>query len=114
MESFDRLALKPRVRVALFEIRQRLLGKLGIEEIQLFGSVARGDAGEESDIDLLVITEERLERKIRHEITGIIFEINLEYDTNFSTLVVDRESWDNGPFSVLPIHDEILREGILL
>lgn len=33
---------------------QRTLGKLGAHNIRLFGSVARGDDGPESDIDLLV------------------------------------------------------------
>jgi predicted nucleotidyltransferase/DNA-binding XRE family transcriptional regulator len=33
---------------------QRTLGKLGARNVRLFGSVARGDDGPESDIDLLV------------------------------------------------------------
>lgn len=48
----------------------------------------------------------------RHEITNEVFEVNLQYDTNFSTLVVDRRSWETGIVSVLPIHDEILRDGV--
>ena len=49
---------------------------------------------------------------VRHQITDIVFEINLKFGTNFSTLVVDRESWDSGLYSVLPLRDEIVREGV--
>jgi hypothetical protein len=54
--------------------------------------MARGEADEESDSDLLV-TLTKLTRFERHEITDSVFEINLKYDTNFSTLVIDNESW---------------------
>lgn len=33
---------------------QRTLGRLGARNIRLFGSVARGDDGPDSDVDLLV------------------------------------------------------------
>ncbi|MDP9026587.1 MAG: helix-turn-helix domain-containing protein [Actinomycetota bacterium] len=39
---------------------QRALGKLGASNIRLFGSVARGDDGPESDVDLLVDIESRV------------------------------------------------------
>jgi predicted nucleotidyltransferase len=78
----------------------------------LFGSLARGQADEESDVDLLVVTARRLTRWERHEITNVVFEVNLRYDTNFSTLVVDAESWETGIVSVLPIRDEIRRDGV--
>ncbi len=39
--------------------------------------------------------------QVRHQI-DIVFEINLRFDTNVSTLVVDRKSWESRLFSVLP------------
>lgn len=47
-------------------------------------------------------------------ITCLILDINLEYETNLSELIVDRETWDYGLGSVLPIHQEIEKEGIKL
>ena len=44
----------------------------------------------------------------------MVFEVNLRYNTNFSTLVVDRISWEEGPISVLPIQDEILKDSVAL
>jgi len=45
----------------------------------LYGSAARGQTDDESDIDLLVITAQPLSRLRRHEITDIVFEINLTH-----------------------------------
>ncbi len=112
MKSIDTIALTVQQREALHEIKLRLRKKFDIEAFVLYGSVARGEADEESDADLLVLTSRLLNRFERHEITDVVFEVNLRYDTNFSTLVVDKESWETGMISVLPIHEEIIREGI--
>jgi predicted nucleotidyltransferase len=99
---------------ALTELRQRVGGICAIEQIILYGSVARGEADEESDLDLLLVTEQPLTRPVRHEITDVVFEVNLRYGTNISTLVIDRNSWEKGPVSVLPLRDEILKDGVVL
>jgi predicted nucleotidyltransferase len=114
MKTLDQVELSQDQRQALAEIRERLADSFDIEAIKLFGSASRGETDEESDIDLLIITRIPLRRIVRHQITDIVCEINLKYDTNLSTLVVDQESWDTGVYSVLPLHDEILREGIAL
>lgn len=80
----------------------------------LFGSVVRGEADEESDIDLLVITRQPLNRRERYHITDIVCEINLEYGTNFSTLVIDSDAWNHRPISLLNIRAEVQREGVLV
>jgi predicted nucleotidyltransferase len=41
--------------LALREIADRLRREYGAEQVWLFGSAARGDAGADSDIDLLII-----------------------------------------------------------
>lgn len=80
----------------------------------LYGSIVRGESNEESDIDFLVLTRRPLTRYERHQITDIVFEINLEFETNISTLVVDHNPWTTGTIAVLPIHAEIEEEGVLL
>lgn len=97
---------------ALKEIKRRLLERIEVKAFLLYGSAARGEADEESDLDLLVVTSVPLTRFERHEITNIVFDVNLQYDTNFSSLVVDQESWETGMISVLPLRDEIMRDGI--
>jgi len=97
---------------ALSLIQRRLGDNFQVEAMILYGSVARGEAGDESDIDLLILTQNQLSRADRHQITGVVFEVNLEYGTNFSSLVVSHSSWESGLFSVLPIHQQIIKEGI--
>jgi predicted nucleotidyltransferase len=114
MKTLDQIRFTPSQEQALTELCQKLHGAFDLHSINLYGSVTRGETDEESDIDLLIVTKKPLPRTIRHQITDIVFEINLRYDTNFSTLVVDQASWESGTFSVLPLREEILREGIAL
>lgn len=99
---------------ALEEIKNKIKNKFEIERIILYGSVVRKEMDEESDIDLLIITKKALQREVRHVITDIVFEVNLKYGTNYSTLVVDENSWEDGPYSILPIHEEIEKEGVVV
>ncbi len=99
---------------ALSIIKNRINGKFAVKLYALFGSVARNEADAESDTDLLILTEKKLSHYERHEITNIVCDVNLEYDTNFTTIVVDMDSWDNGMISVLPFHDEVERDGIVI
>ncbi len=101
-------------RDAFEELRRLLTENFKIEAIVLFGSFARRKADAESDVDLLVLTKKPMPRLMRHEITDLVFDVNLKYGTNFSTLVLDKHSWDKGVYSVLPIKEEILKEGVKL
>lgn len=112
VRHLDDVALAPYQRDALAELRQRLSVEFEIEGVVLFGSAVRGEADEESDLDLLILTKKPLTRPARHEITDLIFDVNLRHGTNFSSLVIDRDNWERGAASVLPIHDEIVRDGV--
>lgn len=111
---FGKLKISEQETRAIEEIKKRMLARGDVEELILYGSAARNEREVESDLDVLVITSRPFTRFKRHEITDAVFEVNLRYDTNISTLVVDRKSWDSGLFSVLPLHAEIAREGTRL
>ena len=114
MKNTKDLKLSENVREALQAARDRLGAEFSIDRIVLFGSVVRGTAGEESDTDLLVVLKEPLDHNVRNRISSIILDINLEYGTNLGELIVDRETWDHGIPSALPIHKIIEEEGIWL
>jgi uncharacterized protein len=99
---------------ALRLIKTKVTAAFPVVDFVLYGSAARGGADEESDMDLMIVLSEPISRFRRHEITDIVFDVNLEFGTNFSTLVVDQESWETGMLSVLPLRDEIIRDGIHL
>jgi predicted nucleotidyltransferase len=105
--TLDNTSLSAIEREALADLRTRLFAELGfVEEVILFGSAARGTADAESDIDLPY--------RERHQITRLLTEINDHYETNFSSLVIDRSEWEEGVTTVLPIKREIERDGVLV
>lgn len=110
--SLEDINLSQEEYQALRRIKSAVTGQFDIDNILLFGSVARGQADEESDIDLLIMTKEPLNRWERHEITDAVCDINLEYGTNFSTTVVDSHTWAHGPMSLLNIYADVERDGI--
>lgn len=83
-------------------------------EFKLFGSKVRGIADEESDLDVLIILPCDVTPEIRRQIIYTVFDINLEFETNISALIVSKIEWKNKPFSLLPIHAFIEGEGIPL
>jgi len=83
-------------------------------KLTLFGSKATGTADDESDVDLLVELPEEVTDALRRQIIHKAFEINLAYDSNINPLIVSREEWEEGVFTVLPIHTAIELEGIPL
>lgn len=114
MKMLHDLQLPKSLRDALQAARDRISAEFAVDRIVLFGSVVRGQADEESDVDLLVVLRRPSEPQIRNRISRIILDVNLKYDTNLSSIVVEQQAWDEGPLSVLPIHEEIEEEGIQL
>jgi predicted nucleotidyltransferase len=107
------ITLTPNQLQVLEELRRRLRAEFDIEAMILYGSAARGDADEESDQDVLIVTAHPISRPERDKITEAVFELNLRYDTNISTIVVDRERWETGA-AVCLLRDEVLQDGIML
>ena len=73
------MKIKEKYRKVVNEFVRRTLEKCGdkIDSIILFGSVARGEAGKESDIDILVVViGDRF--KIRRELSELVLDILLE------------------------------------
>ena len=78
----------------------------------LFGSKARGDDEEDSDIDLLLITHHPMHWRERKAIIEALFDIEMAYDAIISILVITISDWENGIFTARPIYEEIVRDGV--
>jgi len=113
MKQLDAPILDQNQLKALRRIKEQVLQHFELENIIIFGSAARGELDDESDIDLLILTKKPVDRMSRYLITDIVFSVNLEYGTNFSTLVTDVGNWQEGMISVLPIKKEIMRDGVV-
>jgi len=90
----------------------RVKQKYTLAEAIAFGSAISGRAEEGSDLDILVVTEYKLNHRDRHCIQNISTETNWEFDTNISPTIVDRENWEHGMYSLLLIKDEVDRDGV--
>lgn len=109
-----KLKLAKSERYALSELIADLKTSWPSAKFKLFGSKVKGIADEESDIDLLIMLPCDVTEEIRKQIIYKVFEINLTFETNISTLIIAREEWDSPPFSLLPIHAYIEEEGVHL
>ena len=91
--------------------KQRLGNKL--EAVVLYGSYARGDHDEESDIDIMVrvfCTKEEL-GAYRHVLSDVASELSLAYDITVSVSVVDSETFQRYRRH-MPFFENVEREGI--
>lgn len=102
------------LQTALSQLKTRLTADYPIARLVLFGSAVRGEMDEESDVDVLVLTSRPLKSVERNAIYDEVFAINLRHETNLSVLVTDLHNWEAGPLSVMPIHEEVEKEGQLL
>jgi len=84
-----------------------------VERIILFGSKARGDDVEDSDIDLLLLTSRTVDWKEREAIIDALFDIEMAHDVLISILVKTSSEWENGICTAFPVHQKISKEGVL-
>ncbi len=96
------------------KLKQKLMEEMNyIAGIMLFGSVARGEADRKSDIDVLVVVEDRL-MEARRMMTDVVAELEEEKINGerygFEVLVEDVESIKNRSQKLV----EIFSQGIIL
>ena len=100
-------------RQAVLEFRSRLAEITAIVELRVFGSRARGDETEESDLDLFVKVME-LSRSLREQIYDLAWEIGFKYDRVISTFVVTEAQVKEGAVGASPLLSKVLTEGIIV
>jgi predicted nucleotidyltransferase len=82
--------------------------------IILYGSEARGDSRDDSDIDLLILVDrEALPYNDIREITYPLYDIELASGVLISPLVYTKKQWYDRPFKT-PFYINIMNEGIRL
>jgi len=81
--------------------------------VVLYGSYARGDFNNESDIDVMVIVDmdKVLLQKYRRRVSALANEIDLKYNVLLSIILQDNQSFVKYQ-NVLPFYQNIIKEGI--
>lgn len=79
----------------------------------LYGSVAKGTATNESDIDIAVIVKDSKEQPILDSLVDFALELDLKYDKIFSVINIDYDDflkWED----ILPFYRNVKEEGVVL
>jgi predicted nucleotidyltransferase len=85
-----------------------------VTDVILFGSVARGEAAVESDVDLLVLVEDAEGWVVRQRLYDVVYPVILALGVDVSLIVVERKLFirmveDGDPFAL-----SVLRDGVQL
>jgi len=83
---------------------------LGVESVTLYGSVARGEAGSQSDVDILVVVDKGEPWRIRRSLYELIYPVIAVLGVDISLMVVRSDDWlemlGNGdPFAALVVKE---------
>ena len=118
---------------ALTELKEKIKEKYPEAEIILYGSKARGDYDENSDIDLMIIVKdnyqinkgisfEELEKlyflpvneKIENEILSIVTDIQVKYCVSIDYQVKNKSYVETNLAGIVPLYQNIRKEGVEL
>jgi predicted nucleotidyltransferase len=99
---FDEKDFLRRIKFAVLSVDDKA-------ELILFGSRARGDHKDDSDWDILVLTNNELDFAVQNNISDKVYDLELEYTQAVSTLFVDRKKWDK--LSITGFYENVLNEG---
>ena len=93
----------------LREVKSKLQEILGdnLIEVVLFGSYARGEAREGSDVDVLIITRRKPSREEDWEIGELMTDIVLKYGVVVSLIVYPQRGEPKDPFFLTAMEEGI-------
>jgi predicted nucleotidyltransferase len=103
------------VAQALAEYASQLRRRYGeaVVELCLFGSFARGEADEDSDVDVAVVLDQ-VDWRTRCAVIDLATDIGLPLDLRISPTVFDRATWETWRREERPLVMDIEREGVPL
>jgi predicted nucleotidyltransferase len=96
---------------AAIELKERVSRLTPIVDFRLFGSRARGDSDEFSDMDIFMEFE-TLDRVLKSKVKNIAWEMTLETGIVVTTLLFSRYEIEESPIRSSPIIRVIMEEGI--
>lgn len=84
-----------------------------LQSIFLYGSYARGDFNDESDIDIMIIADINQDELIEAKkiLSNYMFEQNLKHDVVLSIILQDKDFFDKWRDD-LPFFRNVIREGV--
>lgn len=86
-----------------------------LSKVLLYGSYARGEQRENSDIDIMILTtltDTEIE-KIEPLIFDVVFEFEMEYSIDISVIIKNEDHFKYW-LGALPFYDNVEKEGIVI
>ena len=105
--------MKPTTKKITNLIRQAINQVDDKAEVILYGSRARGDEREDSDWDILVLTDYPLDLNRTREFRYPLYDLALELGEQFSVFVRSKNEWKTRQ-RITPFYESVKQEGILL
>ena len=84
-----------------------------VTRIVLYGSVSRGTNGPESDVDIAIFVNAKLDADMEDRLSDVVVEMNLKYDRVFSVIDIDDSTYQKWR-SVTPFYQNVDKEGVVL
>ena len=86
-----------------------------LKSVILYGSYARGDYNEHSDIDIMILLDmsDMEIKKYRHELSAVTYDYNMDYNLDIKPIAKSEEHFQKWE-SVYPFYSNIRQEGVEL
>jgi predicted nucleotidyltransferase len=103
-------AMNETVHQLVRQVKEHLLKLYGdkIKQVILYGSQARGEATEDSDVDVLVVVDDSLDLPaVRNSLSDLLFDFLLETNELISVIAIPEQLFNtyNSPF-LLTVKEE--------
>ena len=92
------------------ELKSKIAFKYKLKELKVFGSSARGDRRDDSDIDVYILIPE-VTRKLEEELFDIAYDLELKYDCLIDLIVFDERTL-NEKYGSTPFYQNVSNEGL--
>jgi predicted nucleotidyltransferase len=95
------------------KLKERLSGVVRLMDFRVFGSRARGDEDEYSDLDVFVEVPS-LDKPLKEKILDVVWEVGFENFMVLSPLIFTKDEIENSPLRSSPIVKNIVKEGVVI
>ncbi len=82
-------------------------------EVILYGSRARGDERDDSDWDILILTDYPVDLQIEREFRNKLYDLELDTGESLSVFAYSKDDWQTRQ-RITPFYQNVSQEGILL
>ena len=104
--------MDPKIKRLVEQVKAFLHEKYGegIKRVILYGSHARGEATEDSDVDVLVLTDPSLKpSEVRKSLSDLLFDMLMDEDELVSVIVIPEDFFEDHS---LPFMLNVRQEGV--